>query len=62
MVSAFIEEVKSEAPNRNYSVYPQAMFKVEDVVKKCLAPFPWIWVSVDIVSIDDTTRLTVLPI
>ena len=61
-MSAFVEEVKSEAPNRNYSVYPQAMFKVEDVVKKCLAPFPWIWVSVDIVSIDDTTRLTVLPI
>ena len=61
-MSAYVEEVKSEAPNRNYSVYPQAMFKVEDVVKKCLAPFPWIWVSVDIVSIDDTTRLTVLPI
>ena len=47
--------------NGNYSVYPQAGFKVEEIVQKCLAPFPWIWVRVDIVSIDDTW-LTVLPV
>ena len=47
--------------NDNYSVYPQAGFEVEDIVRKCLVPFPWIWVRVDIVSIDDTL-LTVLPV
>ena len=47
--------------NGNHSVYPQAEFKVKDIVRKCLVSFPWIWVRVDMVSINDTW-LTVLPV
>ena len=46
-MSTFVEEVESEAPNRYDRVHPQAVFKVEHVIRKCLVPFPWIWVSVD---------------
>ena len=53
-MSAVAEEVKWAAPNRSYSVYPQAVFKGEHVIRRCLKSFPWLWVSVDIVSIDDT--------
>ena len=38
----------------NYSIYLHAESEVGDIVRKCLTPFPWIWVRVDIVSIDDT--------
>ena len=47
--------------NKTCSVYPLAEFEVEHVVRKCLAPFPNIWVSVDKVS-SDGTQLTMLSV
>ena len=49
--------------NKTCSVYPLARFgfEVEHVVRKCLAPFPTIWVSVDKIS-SDGTYLTMLSV
>jgi hypothetical protein len=47
--------------NENYSVYPQAGLKVENVVYQCLVPFPYIWASLGKILLDGTC-LIMLPI
>ena len=43
------------------SVYPQAGFKVENVVYQCLVAFPYIWASF-VKVLFDSTCLMMLPV
>ena len=54
MVSALIElgRVRKDL-NENCSVHGLVKFEVENVIQKCLFPFPYIWASVSVLT-DDT--------
>ena len=50
----------SDKLNESCSVYRQAEFKAESVVRGCLLPFPYIWASIDHISVDSTCLTIVL--
>ena len=44
--------------DKDYSVFSLVTFEVQDVIQKCLFPFPYIWASVSVLI--DGSQLNML--